>query len=130
MRVEPKDIRTLIDAAAGRTPADLAIYNVKFVNVFSGEVYPAVVYIKDGFVVHVDHFATSPEEAGNLLDGGGRYLIPGFVDAHAHIESSMLVPRRFAASVVPCGTTTIITDPHELANVLREEAVVYMHDAV
>lgn len=129
MRVEPKDLRTLIDAAAGRIPADLALYNVKYVNVFSGEVYPAVVYIKDGFVVHVDHFADGPEEAEKLLDGGGRYLIPGFVDAHAHIESSMLVPWRFAASVVPCGTTTIITDPHELANVLGEEAVVYMHDA-
>lgn len=129
MRVEPKDIKVLLDAAAGRTPADLALYNVKYVNVFSGEVYPAVVYVKDGFVVHVDHFADKPEEAMKLLDGGGRYLIPGFVDAHAHIESSMLVPWRFAASVVPCGTTTIITDPHELANVLGEEAVVYMHDA-
>ncbi|HWP79006.1 MAG TPA: adenine deaminase C-terminal domain-containing protein [Candidatus Acidoferrum sp.] len=129
MRVEPKDIKALIDAAAGRTPADLALFNVKFVNVFSGEVYPAVVYIKDGFVAHVDHFAVSPEEAAAYLDGEGRYLIPGFVDAHAHIESSMLVPWRFAASVVPRGTTTMITDPHELANVLGEEAVVYMHDA-
>ncbi|HWQ50789.1 MAG TPA: adenine deaminase C-terminal domain-containing protein [Terriglobales bacterium] len=127
--MEPTDIKALIDAAAGRTPADLALFNVKFVNVFSGEVYPAVVYIKDGFVAHVDHFADKPEAAAAYLDGGGRYLIPGFVDAHAHIESSMLVPWRFAASVVPRGTTTILTDPHELANVLGEEAVVYMHDA-
>ena len=131
MRVEPKDQKTLIDAAAGRIKADLAIHNIKFVNVFSGEIYPAVVYIKDGFTVHVDHFSSALEQDGaaEFIDGGGCYLIPGFVDAHAHIESSMLVPYRFAQSVAQSGTTTIITDPHELANVLGERAVVYMHDA-
>lgn len=113
----------------GKIPADLAVKNCQLVNVFTGEIAPAVVYVKDGFVVHVEmNELDGPYHADEVFDGDGRYLIPGFVDAHVHIESSMMVPRNIAKVIVPHGTTTIIHDPHELANVYGIEGVKYMHD--
>jgi adenine deaminase len=131
MKIAPKDRHALLQAALGRIPCDLALSSVQYVNLFTGEIYPAAVYIHQGFVVHVD--AASPQAdpalALEIVDGENRFLIPGFVDAHIHIESSMLTPRNFARAAIPRGTTTVITDPHEIANVFGEEAVVYMHDS-
>ena len=130
MKLYPKDRRALLEAAMGRRPCDLAVENVRFVNVFTGEIYPAVVYVLDGFVAYVEEGGRAdPALAHQVVDGQGAYLTPGFVDPHIHIESAMLTPRAFAAAVVPHGTTTVVTDPHEIANVLGEQAVVYMHDA-
>lgn len=130
MKLYPKDRRALLEAAMGRRPCDLAVENVRFVNVFTGEIYPAVVYVLDGFVAYVEEGGRAdPALAHQVVDGQGAYLTPGFVDPHIHIESTMLTPRAFAAAVVPHGTTTVVTDPHEIANVLGEQAVVYMHDA-
>ena len=130
MKLYPKDRRALLEAAMGRRPCDLAVENVRFVNVFTGEIYPAVVYVLDGFVAYVEEGGRAdPALAHQVVDGQGAYLTPGFVDPHIHIESAMLTPRAFAAAVVPPGTTTGGTDPHEIANVLGEQAVVYMHDA-
>ena len=130
MKLYPKDRRALLEAAMGRRPCDLAVENVRFVNVFTGEIYPAVVYVLDGFVAYVEEGGRAdPALAHQVVDGQGAYLTPGFVDPHVHIESAMLTPRAFAAAVVPHGTTTVVTDPHEIANVLGEQAVVYMHDA-
>lgn len=130
MKLYPKDRRALLEAAMGRRPCDLAVENVRFVNVFTGEIYPAVVYVLDGFVAYVEEGGRAdPALAHRVVDGQGVYLTPGFVDPHIHIESTMLTPRAFAAAVVPHGTTTVVTDPHEIANVLGEQAVVYMHDA-
>ncbi len=130
MKLYPKDRRALLEAAMGRRPCDLAVENVRFVNVFTGEIYPAVVYVLDGFVAYVEEGGRAdPALAHRVVDGQGAYLTPGFVDPHVHIESAMLTPRAFAAAVVPHGTTTVVTDPHEIANVLGEQAVVYMHDA-
>ena len=134
MKFEPKDRRILVDAALGRIPCDLAIRNVKLVNVFTGEIYAAEVGVKDGFIacVSADPDGTEvpfPIEAVEEYDGRGEYLIPGFIDAHVHIESSMVTPANMAAAVVPLGTTTIITDPHEAANVGGIEAVRYMAEA-
>ena len=130
MKLYPKDRRALLEAAMGRRPCDLAVENVRFVNVFTGEIYPAVVYVLDGFVAYVEEGGSAdPALAHQVVDGQGAYLTPGFVDPHVHIESTMLTPRAFAAAVVPHGTTTVVTDPHEIANVLGEQAVVYMHDA-
>lgn len=130
MKICPKDKRALLEAAMGKRPCDLAVENVQFVNVFSGEVYPAIVYVYDGFVAHVECGHQADRQlAREVVDGEGAYLTPGFVDPHIHIESTMLTPRNFAAAVIPHGTTTVVTDPHELANVLGEQAVVYMHDA-
>ena len=130
MKLYPKDRRALLEAAMGRRPCDLAVENVRFVNVFTGEIYPAVVYVLDGFVAYVEEGGRADSALAHQVVGGqGAYLAPGFVDPHIHIESAMLTPRAFAAAVVPHGTTTVVTDPHEIANVLGEQAVVYMHDA-
>ena len=131
MKYQPQDKRALLQAALGRIPSDLAITNVQYVNVFTGEVYPATVFVHQGFVAHVEagNPAADLHLAQTVYDGQGRTLGPGFIDAHGHVESSMLTPRNFAAAVLPHGTTTAITDPHEIANVAGEEAVHYMHDA-
>lgn len=130
IKIEPRNKRELLKAALGEINADLAVTNCRVVNVFTGEIYPAVVYVKDGFISHVETEALDgPYKADNVYDGQGRYLIPGLIDSHMHIESSMMTPRNFAKVVIPHGTTTIIHDPHELANVFGVEAVRYMHDS-
>ncbi|MBQ7795391.1 MAG: adenine deaminase [Lachnospiraceae bacterium] len=129
-RIKPKNKKELLKAALGEIPADLAVKNCQLVNVFTGEIYPVVVYIKDEFIAHVEREQLDgPYNAEEVFDGEGRYLIPGFVDSHMHIESSMMTPRNFAKVVIPHGTTTIIHDPHELANVYGVEGVRYMHDS-
>lgn len=131
MRMEPKDKRALLAAALGKTGCDLAVKNAKYVNLFTGEVYPATVYVHQGFVIHVEDSDLEGDlaKAAKVVDAQGRYIVPGLVDAHIHIESSMLTPRNFAAAVVPCGVLSVVTDPHEIGNVFGEEAVRYMHDA-
>ena len=129
-KLKPKNKKELLKAAMGEIPADLAVKNCQWVNVFTGEILPAVIYVKDGFVAHVElKELDGPYNAEEVFDGEGRYLIPGFVDAHVHIESSMMVPRNIAKVIIPHGTTTIIHDPHEIANVYGVEGVSYMHDS-
>ena len=131
MKIKPSDKRELLKAAMGKIPCDLAVTNVRYVNVFTGEVYPATVYVHQGFVVHVEEKEPAKDLnlAKQVIDGENNFLIPGFIDAHIHIESSMLTPRNFARAVIPRGTTTVVTDPHEITNVFGEDAVRYMHDA-
>ena len=130
MKLEPKNRKNLLKAALGRIDSDLVVSNVLLVNVFTGEIYPADVYVCDGFVAHVEtKNLGGPYKAKKVYDGRGRHLIPGLLDAHMHIESSMLTPRNFARAVIPHGTTTIIHDPHEIGNVCGVEGVKYMHDS-
>ncbi len=131
MKIKPADKRELLKAAMGKIPCDLAVTNVRYVNVFTGEIYPATVYVHQGFVVHVEDKELSKDLglARQVVDGENNFLIPGFIDAHIHIESSMMTPRNFARAVIPRGTTTVVTDPHEITNVFGEDAVRYMHDA-
>ena len=130
MKLFPKDIRTLLKASLGEIPSDTVITDVRVVNVFTGEILPANVFIKDGYFAHIQY--EHPEEpdglADTVVDGQGLYMVPGFIDAHVHIESSMLTPRNFAKAVIPHGTTTVITDPHEVGNVMGVRGVRYMHD--
>ncbi|MBE5972639.1 MAG: adenine deaminase [Lachnoclostridium sp.] len=129
-KLKPKNKKELLKAAMGKISADLALKNCQLVNVFTGEIYPAVVYVKDGFIAHVEtNELDGPYNADTVFDGEGRYLIPGFIDSHMHIESSMMVPRNIAKVIVPHGTTTIVHDPHELGNVCGVEGVTYMHDS-
>lgn len=123
--------RELLKAALGEIKSDLAVKNTRYLNLFTGEEYPATIFIHQGFVVHVesDDLAAGLENVKDVLDAQGAYILPGLIDAHMHIESSMLTPRNFAEAVIPHGTTTVITDPHEVGNVAGEEAVRYMHDA-
>ncbi|MBQ3077184.1 MAG: adenine deaminase [Clostridia bacterium] len=130
MKFRPQDRRPLLKAARGLIPSELAIENARLLNVFTGEIYPATVYIHEGFIAYVDPTPKAdPALAEQVVDAGNRYLIPGFVDPHIHIESTMTTPRAVAPALVVRGTTTVVTDPHEIANVLGEEGVRYMHDA-
>ena len=107
------DRSRLISAAMGKIPCDLTIGNIQFFNVFTGEIYPAEVDILDGTVIRV---RTEGEDAilpaKDYYDGGGRYLIPGFIDAHMHVESTMMIPENLSRAILPWGTTTVCTDPH------------------
>ena len=127
MKYFPKDKKALMMAAMGRIPADLAIINAQLVNVFTGEIYKANVFVHEGFVVHVETDDFDTVNAKEIVDAEGKYLTPGFIDAHVHIESSMMIPRNFAKAVIPHGTTMVITDPHEIANVYGIRAVEYMN---
>lgn len=119
----------LIQAANGQIPLDLVIKNVQLVNVFTKEIYPADIGIAEGYIAHV----TQPGEEGlsgeKEYDAQGKYAVPGLIDTHIHIESTMMNPTNFAKAVLPHGTTTVVTDPHELANVLGLEGVRYILEA-
>ena len=110
--------------AAGRMPADVRIDNVRVVDVFGGTVREGCVCFGQGRIL-----GFSPLEAREVVDGGGHYLLPGFIDGHVHIESSMLCPARFAEMVLPFGTTTVMADPHEIANVKGMAGLRYMLEA-
>ncbi len=118
------ELKELIDVAAGRRKADLILRNGRIVDVFSGEI------ITDDVVIHGDRIAAigSGYEAEEVVDVSGKFVMPGFIEGHIHIESSMLSPRRFAEAVSRLGTTTVIADPHEIANVLGLEGIKFMID--
>lgn len=130
MRVK-NNRKELIKAALGLVECDLAIKNAQLLNVFTGEVYPATVFVYDGAIAHVEYrnLEEGLDKVKNVVDAEGKYLIPGLIDAHMHIESSMLTPRNFAKVSIPSGTTTIVMDPHEIGNVYGVEGVKYMHDS-
>ncbi len=112
------ELEQLIAVAAGRHPAELLLRNGKIVNVLTNEIYEADLAIAGGRIAGIGDY-----QADEVLDLKGKYICPGFIDAHVHIESSMLSVAEFAKVVVARGTTTVITDPHELANVLGTEGI-------
>ena len=115
-----------MDAAIGRRRFDLLIKNIQLVNVFSGEIYSAEIGLCNGYIAHVEKIRNGNSlEAGadTTYDGMGRYAVPGFIDSHVHIESSMVTPYNFAKIVIPKGTTTVVTDPHEIANVMEQKGL-------
>ncbi|MEO0390366.1 MAG: adenine deaminase [Pseudomonadota bacterium] len=120
----------LIDVAAGRRPADLVIRGGIWVNVHTREALPdhdiAIVQGRIACVVPDAAYCTGPQT--EVIAAAGRYMIPGLCDGHMHIESGMLTPAEFAAAVIPHGTTSMFTDPHEIANVLGLDGVRMMHD--
>lgn len=113
--------RALIDCARGDTTADLVLRNGRVVHVFSGDITVTNVAICHGRIAGLGNYRGRRE-----IDLEGRYLCPGFIEGHIHIESSMLVPRRFAEAVLPHGTTTVISDPHEIANVQGVDGIRFM----
>ena len=114
-----------IRVARGDEPADLLLTNLQFVNVFTGEVYPTEIAIAGTRIVGLG----DGYQAREKLDLDGRYVCPGLIDAHVHIESSLCTPPEFARAVLAHGVTTVITDPHEIANVLGLEGIRFMLDA-
>ncbi len=131
MRIQPKDKKKLLRTALGSEKSDLLIKNANLVNVITGEIYPANVFVCDNTIAHVEYkdLTLDIDNAKQVIDAEGKYLIPGFIDAHEHIESSMMTPRNFAKAIIPHGTTTVITDPHEIANVWGIDGVKYMHES-
>jgi len=119
----------LVNAARGLEPLDLLIKNVRLVNVYTLEVYPVEIGIYGGRIVSVEPPGKVERQTAAQFDGQGRYAIPGMIDTHVHIESSMMSPAGFAAAVLPRGTTTVVTDPHEIGNVLGLRGIRYMLDA-
>ena len=115
------NLNEVIKAAHGEKPADLLITNARIINVFAGEVVPGSIAVSDGMIVGFGAY-----EAENVVDLNGRYVAPGFIDGHVHIESSMACISEFARAVVVHGTTTVAADPHEIANVLGLSGIEYM----
>lgn len=117
-----------VAAAAGNDKFDLAIKNLKLVNVYTKEVYPAVIGVKAGLIAHIG----GPDEqldAAVTHDAGGRCAAPGLIDTHVHIESSMMTGPNMALTIIPHGTTTIACDPHEMTNVAGLAGFRYMVDS-
>src|SRR5919107_553314 len=116
--------RTLADVCMGRAPADLLITGGRLVKVHTREVHDGVdVAIKDGRVAMFGDAAHTRGPDTEVLDAGGAYLVPGLIDTHLHVESAMVTVARFAEAVLPPGTTTVLIDNHEIANVLGPDDI-------
>lgn len=120
----------LVDVATGRTPADRVVRNGRWVNVYSGEIIPGT-----DIAISSGRFAYCGPDAGHcigadteVIDAGGRYLVPGLCDAHMHVESGMITVTEFCRAVARHGSTSLFIDPHEIANVLGLPGVRLMHD--
>lgn len=118
------EINELISVARGDQSADLLLRNARIVNVFSGEIQETHLAIHHSRIVGLGEYPARRE-----MDLGGHYVCPGLIDGHVHIESAMVPPAEFARAVVPHGTTTVIIDPHEIANVVGTEGIRYMLEA-
>lgn len=114
----------IIAVAAGREKADLVLKNAKYLNVFSNEFLCGDIAVANGMIAGVGKYDGKTE-----IDVSGKLVLPGFIDAHIHLESSMVTPAEFAKAVVAHGTTTVITDPHEITNVMGIDGVEYMIQA-
>lgn len=114
----------IIAVAAGREKSDLVLKNAKYLNVFSNEFLCGDIAVANGLIAGVGKYDGKTE-----IDVSGKLVLPGFIDAHIHLESSMVTPAEFAKAVVAHGTTTVITDPHEITNVMGIDGVEYMIQA-
>ena len=119
-----KELKEIINVARGNEKADLVIKNARIVNVFTGEINKNDVAVKNNIIVSVGKDLCGITE----IDIQGKYLSPSFIDGHVHIESSMLLPHEFAKAVVPTGTTSVIADPHEIANVLGLQGISFIKE--
>jgi adenine deaminase len=115
----PTRLSRRVAVAQGRELADVVIRNARILDVFCGEFYYGDVAICDEMIVGV----VESYDGVTTVDGTGKFVVPGFIDAHAHVESSMLTPARFQEMVLPHGTTTVVWDPHEIANVLGHDGL-------
>lgn len=116
-----EQLKKRIREASGAEPADLVIRNARVVNVFTHEIIEGDIAVCDGMIAGVGQY-----EGREVLDAGGCYALPGFIDSHIHIESSMVTPEEFSCLLVPRGTTTVIADPHEIVNVCGLGGLSYM----
>ncbi|WP_420828134.1 adenine deaminase [Cytobacillus citreus] len=124
MMLSKEMLKKRIDVAAKRIPADLVVKNGRIINVFTREILTDNIAIVDGYFAGIGDF-----EGYETIDAAGKYIVPGFIDGHVHIESAMVTPSEFSNVVLPHGVTTIIADPHEIANVSGTDGIEYMLNA-
>src|SRR5436853_1067221 len=117
------DLARRIAVARGDEPADLVIRGGRVLSVFTREWLDADVAVCDGYVAGLGEY-----DGAEVLDASGRYVVPGFIDAHMHLESTKLLVDEFARLVLPLGTTAVVADPHEIANVLGTDGVHWLLD--
>src|SRR3712207_1359389 len=117
------ELRRRLAVARGDEPADLVLRGGRVLSVFTREWLERGVAICDGFVAGL-----GPYEGRDVMDVAGSYVVPGLIDAHLHLETSKLVPSEFARLVLPLGTTAVVADPHEIANVLGTDGVHWLVD--
>lgn len=115
----------VIEVASGRVKADLVLKNATYVNVFCNQLSHGDIAVAGGLIAGMG----GNYNGGVEIDMGGKLVLPGFVDAHIHLESSLVSPKEFAKAVLPHGTTTVVTDPHEIANVMGTDGIEYMLQA-
>ena len=115
----------ILDVASGRRKADLVLKNATFVNVFCNELSYGDIAVADGYIAGIGKEYHGEAE----VNVSGRLVLPGFIDAHIHLESSLVKPVEFVKAVLPHGTTTVITDPHEIANVMGTDGIEYILQA-
>lgn len=116
----------IINVARGLEKADLVIKNANIVNVLSEEIHKGDIAICNGVIAGIGENYSGEKE----IDINGAYVTPSFIDGHVHLESTMMLPKEFAKTVLPAGTTTVIIDPHEISNVLGLHGISFMHEAV
>lgn len=126
--ISADEMKALLAVARGDAPADLLLTGGKLVNVLSGEIYPAEIAILGSRIAAVTAKA-GEYAARQTIDLAGEYITPGFIDGHVHIESSLLLPAEYANAVLPHGTTAVVSDPHEIANVHGMEGIRFMLEA-
>lgn len=124
MKLDSMLLQELIEVARGDRLADLSLRHGRIINVFSGRVEEVDLAVHRGFVVGWGDYA-----AQEIFELDGAYLCPGFIDGHIHIESTLLSPAQFCAAVLPYGTSAVVADPHEIANVLGIEGIRYFLEA-
>lgn len=127
--VSRRDLERRVDAALGREPADLVIKGARWLCVPTGELLEGDVAVAGDTIVGVGVGVGESYEGRREVDGRGQFAVPGFIDTHVHVESSLVTPAEFARCVLPRGTTTAVCDPHEIANVLGLEGIRYVLDS-
>ena len=123
--IDNERMKEIIDAAAGRIKSDTVFKNALFMNVFTNELCLGDIAVKDGIIVGIGYDYMGESE----IDMSGKIMLPGFIDAHIHLESSLVTPEEFAKAVLPHGTTTVVSDPHEITNVMGSDGIEYMLQA-
>lgn len=118
------DLASIIKASRGLIPCDFLLRGGKYLNVFTRQFVQGDLAIYQGIIVGIGE-----RPAHKIIDVSGKYIVPGFIDGHVHLESSMLTPDQYAAAVLPRGTTGVVADPHEYANVAGLEAIKYLERA-
>ena len=124
--MDKKMLTRRIAVAAGKEPADFVIKDGKIIDVFNGEIFEGDVAIADGYIAGIGGTSYLGRKT---IDAKGRYISPAFIDGHVHIESSMVTPPEFAKVLLQHGVTTVICDPHEIANVAGTEGIQFMLDS-